>query len=695
MAEIELKFNGDSSSAQEAMTGLGNAVGEGVLKFELLKEAMEKVIEFTKESIKEWRESERAARQLQLAVGKDMAGAFGDSAEAMERHLGVSKEMVEKMQGMLYRFGEAPKEIDKTVKALLDYSAVTGGDAVQAAEQLLRAADGGRKAFRELGLQYDETKSKSENVVIITEALAKKVGGAADQDAQSLSGKARIAEAAFKDLQKEYGKFITELVSSTGSVNVAAEALHGLRIAIFGDAESDKKELKMSELVLKTNTAMLTLKDAQKDLADAKERGNEKDIAFYTKIIANAKEELAELKREAMKEVGGTAALGSANPNDGMTAKAADEQKKAWAEHLKQREEQYKKEEADFKRYWDHQAELVDAGAKHRHEIEAKAYFMEHELDKKWAEAKIVLRKETQDKLEKQATKEYERESLRLEAFLEKSTMSEEDKDEARLKLSMEYANRHLQLLEEQYRFEDELHKKAIERQREMERKAYQKQQEEFKHNAMMLQHIAAQMGQTIGSGLGQAIGAGIAGTGAAAIEAEVFQTIGHAIVSAVATAIATIPGAGWVLGPIMQAMGTVSIDAIAAEMRNAATEKAKSQTQSQMAELKFHDGGWIGAPRYHSGSWVGPDEQPAILQTGERVLSRSEVARMGGAAAVDGHANGAGQGRGPAVTVHIQAIDTQGVKKFFEDTGGDGFRRAIQSGKGDIARMFGKGKIF
>lgn len=47
----------------------------------------------------------------------------------------------------------------------------------------------------------------------------------------------------------------------------------------------------------------------------------------------------------------------------------------------------------------------------------------------------------------------------------------------------------------------------------------------------------------------------------------------------------------------------------------------------------------FAGAPRYHSGGMVGlkPDEVPAILQTGERVLSRQEVAAGAGATAQQG----------------------------------------------------------
>lgn len=62
-----------------------------------------------------------------------------------------------------------------------------------------------------------------------------------------------------------------------------------------------------------------------------------------------------------------------------------------------------------------------------------------------------------------------------------------------------------------------------------------------------------------------------------------------------------------------------------------------------------FHDGGMVGsggkaiavnpavfagAPRLHNGGYLKPDEVPAILQTGEMVLSRSQVAGMGGGSA-------------------------------------------------------------
>lgn len=63
----------------------------------------------------------------------------------------------------------------------------------------------------------------------------------------------------------------------------------------------------------------------------------------------------------------------------------------------------------------------------------------------------------------------------------------------------------------------------------------------------------------------------------------------------------------------------------------------------SLIGAFKFHEGGIVGqggtlafasaavfhnAPRFHSGTFLSPDEVPAILQRGERVLSRDEARR-------------------------------------------------------------------
>lgn len=87
---------------------------------------------------------------------------------------------------------------------------------------------------------------------------------------------------------------------------------------------------------------------------------------------------------------------------------------------------------------------------------------------------------------------------------------------------------------------------------------------------------------------------------------------------------------------------------------------------------LGFHSGGVVGwdaptfkrsvglpLPRFHSGGVIGGDERLAILQTGERVLSRDQNKAFESG------------GSGTMISVNIKAIDAQGVKDFFEKNRG------------------------
>ena len=95
-----------------------------------------------------------------------------------------------------------------------------------------------------------------------------------------------------------------------------------------------------------------------------------------------------------------------------------------------------------------------------------------------------------------------------------------------------------------------------------------------------------------------------------------------------------------------------------------------------------MHDGGMVGAPvssrmvpatalghapRFHSGGWPGlrPDEVLTILQRGERVLSRREVAA----------------GAGAGVTVNIQARDAESFRQSRAQIAAD-IARAVSFGR-------------
>jgi hypothetical protein len=80
----------------------------------------------------------------------------------------------------------------------------------------------------------------------------------------------------------------------------------------------------------------------------------------------------------------------------------------------------------------------------------------------------------------------------------------------------------------------------------------------------------------------------------------------------------------------------------------------------------------FANAPRMHSGGWAGikPDEVPAILKRGERVLSRREAAGYG-----------QGQSSAPVVNVTIMARDAESFRQSRTQVASD-IARAVSLGR-------------
>jgi hypothetical protein len=101
------------------------------------------------------------------------------------------------------------------------------------------------------------------------------------------------------------------------------------------------------------------------------------------------------------------------------------------------------------------------------------------------------------------------------------------------------------------------------------------------------------------------------------------------------------------VLGPIANALGGIfgGAEAVTAAVSHAGGMVGLSGHRRTVPAAVF-----AHAPRMHSGGWAGlrPDEVPTILQRGERVLSRAELAR--GAAGT------------PPVAVHL-SVDARGAQ--------------------------------
>jgi len=82
---------------------------------------------------------------------------------------------------------------------------------------------------------------------------------------------------------------------------------------------------------------------------------------------------------------------------------------------------------------------------------------------------------------------------------------------------------------------------------------------------------------------------------------------------------------------------------------------------------LSFHKGGTVpfdGVPRFHNG--LNEDEFPAVLQTGEMVLSKDTVKSLQ-TADRESSSDGGGGGGGGTVNITVQSIDSQDTMRFLE----------------------------
>lgn len=213
MADLQLRILGEDA-ASSAFASVSSAA----------RSAQQVLVDFARASVRSYMEAERSQRQLAV-VAKEMTGAFQAQASALAQANAVSGELVESIQTLLLRYGAAPKDVQATTQAVLDFAAATGTDARAAAEALTRGVETSTGAVKGLGVAYKATGERTEDLRRATDALAKKFGGAGAADAQSLAGQVRLAEDAFDDVRKAFGGFIAEMATKTGVIGVVTAQL--------------------------------------------------------------------------------------------------------------------------------------------------------------------------------------------------------------------------------------------------------------------------------------------------------------------------------------------------------------------------------------------------------------------------------------------------------------------------------------
>lgn len=576
---------------------------------------------------KQFEEQAKADRQLERYAG-DLTGAFKAQATAMQEQLGVSDDMVEKMQTMLLRFGEAPDQVEATTRALLDYSAATGTDAVAATQTLLSSVNSGKAAFKDLGLVYDSTGHKSADLVAVTNALAGKVGGSAKAEAGSLSGQTRIAIEAMNEFKESVGGLISEFITKTGAVGTFTQAIRDLQVLLFG---ANEQALAGIQHNLDESTAKLA------KWRDEAARGMTGDLLTG----GHTREEIAALEADVLRL---QKAWTDLDAKKRAAAIAGKPELPGLAPGEDERTTKGKK----------------DAGkSAHKEETDEQKRFIE-ELNQNWeirADDEAAAR-------QKMAT---DRDAARV-ADLQRDSQELAD-DEKHFEERRKQIDRAVQ-------YQLDVDEKRLKDEEKAQKKLSDQMVKEAKRTEELVMEAATAIGMAFANALGSALAEAMSGGEVDVV--GLVADIGFSVAAIAASTIANIyaPGTGTLIGGLIGTAGSV-VHGV----------RGRAWQQEQASRRKHHDGGWVGPDRYHSGGWPGlpglaTDEEPIIAQRGEAVLSRSDVQRMGGRSAVDRARRGGGD-----LHVTVVAQDTVSVREFFEDRGGRGFYNAIRTGRGVLTQ--------
>ena len=621
--------------------------------YEAIKGALVSVGQEAMRVAQAWEVQESAEMKVAAAIQNNpMQGqlqSYKDWASAIQSATKYGDEQVLTLASQAARMAKTEAQTKATTKAALDWAAATGGQAEQALRAMGRAMSGNSESLRQLGIYLTEAEKQTlkqateeERLALITDKLSQSYGGFAEALAATPTGALQQAQNILGDIDEQVGRLVSPALYAglgvvqeylQGQLNDLleitdnAEALDNVQRDIFGLLQATGRtliDLKTVLGVIKNSVEILAgalwtawsaplkpigllleqlakipglgqeTKQTIGDLAwaisapfDMAVDGIKADVKDIQALIAEGRKEKEAFetssyqfmqKYQAMAKMRQAAAGLGGGPGQGESESAKVAPGKAPASLLPSVSEQ-DKELAQMEAYM----------------AKMEALALEFAEKRKALEASVVIDQESKN-------------AYRLQL--------EEQEQEAERQLKLQYAQEtgdQLALIEDQYRQERLAKEKEAEAQLQAEQKA-------------TMEALAANL-KSVGS-LGVDMLTGwIEGTGD--WRAQLYDALKSFSKNLMATAIAKIIDQALInqaeaqgsqagipiVGPIL---------ALAAGATMFATTMAL-KSKLKPAEVQYAQGGYISAGMVRGGAY-GRDSVPALLEPGERVLSKSET---------------------------------------------------------------------
>lgn len=613
--------------AAKGTESLAGSLVKAQLAFEALRVAGRVALDLLKGGIADYIEQEKANTRLAAAVrqlGYDantLTPALVSMADEMEHTTLVTSEQIQQIQQMLLRYGVAPRDIRATTQALLDYGAVSGKSASEATETLMQALVGGGNQMQAFGVTVGRTGDKAKDLQAIVAQMSEQFGGSARAATEGFAGSIGRLELAQQDLGKAFAQFIADVDGRYHIIDSLTQALDGARIALAGDKEQEALEKRNQQYIKQLET-----------------------IGRVGGVLKQLRKELAATPEDA-------AGFGGRSRREELQEQIAEQEALL----------------SKFKSYSAQVREAVNSALNRGASGVATAISTGNT-------AIAAATKEGFDHIDNIRDLHHK---AALDAF---KAVEEEAKLDAKIDkdLLAQFAQNRKQAAEDSIN--------AL--------KSWQKRE------AAEWQRLMGQSQSRAGQ-LSVAVASTVQDEGADQMQAAGFA-LGSALVSGLDQALTQMEGGGEmdvgsIIASVLPALVTAGLIAatggaaapfaplIGAAVGVLAKHAVNSLDTPKYGGSKYHSGGVVDdRPRFHDGGGLASDEVDAVLQTGEVVWDRGDVARNGGPRAVN-----AMRGGGAGMHVTVQAMDAQSFQEWIGDRGGSGVVRALNQNRGELAQRF------
>lgn len=227
---IKLTLVGEDRSAGKTLRGVGDEAEKAGGRLDGMKVAAgvaaatagAAIVEFGRQSVEAFRDSEQSQRQLEDAYARFPAvasvpiEALRELNSAIQEKTGADADDLAASQASLAQYQLTGEQIAALTPLLDDYAVKTGKDLPAAAEDLGKAMLGQGRALKDVGIDFQDTGTVTGNFDQVMSGLRTQVGGFATSEAGSAEGALRRLSTEFGDVQEEVGAQLLPVLVQLG-----------------------------------------------------------------------------------------------------------------------------------------------------------------------------------------------------------------------------------------------------------------------------------------------------------------------------------------------------------------------------------------------------------------------------------------------------------------------------------------------